>query len=128
MLQGACAADGRNRPFLPFIGVVRNAFGVTDRDGHELAERKLRAGLETLGIAPDAPLPYLLNLLGFDSEVARLRKEDSEIVGIRMRDLLCELLRERCRQSPVILFIDDLHWIDSASEEVLIRIVKEEAK
>ena len=49
-------------------------------------------------------------------------------IGLRTRDLLQQLLEARCRLSPVVLLIEDLHWIDSVSEEVLGKIVDSEAK
>jgi hypothetical protein len=50
------------------------------------------------------------------------------LIGLRTRELLAELLEARCRLSPVVMVIEDLHWIDSVSEEVLSKIVDSEAK
>ena len=50
------------------------------------------------------------------------------LIGLRTRELLKQLLEARCRLSPVVMVIEDLHWIDSASEEVLGKIVDSEAK
>jgi len=126
LLYGACAADERARAFLPYLGVVRGAFRIGEREAREVVERKLLDGLEMLGMRPHGTLPYLLNLLGFDTELAQVRNEDAEVIGIRTRDVLCSLLRQRCRLSPVLLFVDDVHWMDSASEEVLVRIAERE--
>ena len=50
------------------------------------------------------------------------------LTGLRTRDLLQTLLAARCRASKVVLLIEDLHWIDSVSQEVLRKIVDNEAK
>ena len=50
------------------------------------------------------------------------------LIGLRTRELLQQLLEARCRLSPLVMVIEDLHWIDSVSEEVLGRIVDSEAK
>ena len=50
------------------------------------------------------------------------------MIGLRTRDLLQQLLEARCRLSPVVMVIEDLHWIDSVSEELLGKIVDSEAK
>ena len=42
--------------------------------------------------------------------------------------LLQQLLEAQCRLSPVVLVIEDLHWIDSVSEELLGKIIDSEAK
>jgi len=68
-------------------------------------------------------LPYLANLLGAKVGTT-LDKVDPEVVGIRTRESLQDVLIEWCRISPVVLFIDDLHWIDSASETLLLRFAE----
>ena len=67
-------------------------------------------------------MPYLLNLLGQSVQDDAVKLIDSEVIGVRTRNALLSLLRERRRVSPVIMFIDDLHWMDSASQELLVKI------
>ena len=50
------------------------------------------------------------------------------LIGLRTRELLQLLLEARCRLSPVVMVIEDLHWIDSVSEELLGKIIDSEAK
>src|SRR5262249_47888327 len=49
-------------------------------------------------------------------------------IGLRTRELLQQLLEARCRLSPVVMMIEDLHWSDSASQELLGKIIESEAK
>jgi transcriptional regulator with AAA-type ATPase domain/tetratricopeptide (TPR) repeat protein len=122
ILQGHCTAFGRSTPFLPFVEAIRAAFLLEEADGPEEVTRKLRAGLELLGLPAEANLPFLQVLLGLPGDdTLRL---DPETVGIRSRDLLHQILRERCRLSPVILILDDLHWGDTASVEFLVRLLE----
>ena len=90
-------------------------------------ERKLRRGLDVLGLDAEAALPYLLHLLGQPVNGA-LDGVAAEVVGIRTRDTILGLLRERCRMSPTLMCVEDLHWIDSASEEVLVRAMEDRDK
>ncbi len=124
-LQGRCLSSGTATPFLPFIDIVRSSFRIGDGLGREEAGRRLERGLETLGIAIDDTLPYLLNLLGHEVAPEIVKAIDSEAIGVRTRNALVALLNERRRVAPVILFIDDLHWMDNASEELLGRICDE---
>lgn len=123
MLEGHCSAEGRQTPLLPFIDVVRTSFGIPDQAGREEVERRFRRGLELLGLDTGSLLPYVMNLLGHAPEDARIDEIAGEVLGIRTRDAILTLLRERCRLTPTVLFIDDLHWIDTASEQLLSRIV-----
>jgi class 3 adenylate cyclase/tetratricopeptide (TPR) repeat protein len=124
ILQGRCTAEGATTPFLPFIEIVRASFRMLAQSKRADVERRLRRGLETLGIDVAGSLPYLLNLLGHEAAGGVVNALDSETVGVRTRDALLALLRERRRISPVIMFIDDLHWMDHASEELLARIAE----
>ena len=45
------------------------------------------------------------------------------LIGLRTRELLQQMLEARCRVSPLVMVIEDLHWLDNASEEFLTKIV-----
>lgn len=117
LLQGHCTPGGQATPFHPFIEVVRDSFRIGHRDAPEEIESKLRRGLEILGLETAQNLPYMLNLLGQRFEDGAIDRLASEVVGIRTRHALSAVLRERCRLSSVVMFIEDVHWIDTASEE-----------
>ncbi len=86
--------------------------------------RKLTRGLELLDVEVEGRLTFLLNLLGLDPGRDAFRGLDGEIIGARTREVLEELLGARCRLSVVVLALDDLHWTDSASEELLLRLIR----
>ena len=73
-------------------------------------------------------LGLLLHLLGLKVPDRALKGLDGVLIGLRTRELLQQLLEARCRLSPVVMVIEDLHWIDSVSEELLGKIVNSEAK
>ena len=85
--------------------------------------RKLDDGLKVLGLGSAQNLGLLLNLLGLKTPEGSLQSLDGVLIGFRTRDLLRRLLRARCQMSRGIVAIEDLHWIDSASEELLGEIV-----
>jgi class 3 adenylate cyclase len=126
-LTGNCSPDGRRTPLLPFIEVVRGSFQVKAGEAEGEVARKLEAGLTLLGLHSRENLALLLNLLGLKSPEGTLAGLDGVLIGLRTRDLLQNLLAARCRLSKVVLAIEDLHWIDSASQEVLGKIVENEA-
>jgi len=89
---------------------------------------KLELGLTTLGLQSSRNLGLLLHLLGLKVPDGALIGLDGVLIGLRTRELLQEFLEARCRLSPVVLMIEDLHWIDGASEEFLGKIVDSETK
>src|SRR5262249_24723538 len=70
----------------------------------------------------------LLHLLGLKVPDDSLLGLDGLLIGLRTRELLQQLLEARCRLSPVVMLIEDLHSIDSVSGELLNKIIGREAK
>ena len=62
-----------------------------------------------------------MNLLGLPAPEGALAGLDAVMIGLRTRDLLLWLITARCRLKPTVLLLEDLHWIDSASEDLLAR-------
>ena len=128
ILSGSCSPDGQQTPFLPFIEVVRGSLQVSAGEAENEVARKLEVGLTALGLYSVRNLGLLLHLLGLKTPEEALTGLDGVLIGLRTRELLQQLLEARCRLSPVVMVIEDLHWIDSASEEALRKIVDSEGK
>jgi len=125
ILSGSCSPTGQQTPFLPFIEVVRGSFRLAVGEDQSEMVRKLNKGLSLLGLDSTENLALLLNLLGLPVPDRALQGLDGILIGLRTRDLLLMLLKERCRVTPVVLLVEDLHWIDTVSEELLARVVTE---
>ena len=128
ILSGSCSPDGQQTPFLPFIEVVRGSFRVSAGEAEKDVAQKLEMGLTALGLHSPRNLGLLLHLLGLKVPDGALTGLDGVLIGLRTRELLQQLLEARCRLSPVVMVIEDLHWIDSASEELLGKIIDSESK
>jgi predicted ATPase len=128
VLSGSCSPDGQQTPFLPFIEVIRGSFRVRAGEAEKDFTQKLETGLTALSLHSLRNLGLLLHLLGLKVPDDALAGLDSVLIGLRTRELLQQLLEARCGLSPVVMVIEDLHWIDSASEELMNKITASEAK
>ena len=128
ILAGSCSPEGQQTPFLPFIEVVRGWFRISAGEAEKDVAHKLEIGLTTLGLSSTRNRGLLLNLLGLEARDGALIGLDGLLIGLRTRELLQQLLEARCRLSPVIMILEDLHWIDSASEDLVRKIVNSEVK
>jgi class 3 adenylate cyclase/tetratricopeptide (TPR) repeat protein len=125
LLEAICRPEGIGIPFLPFIEVMRSWFGIPADASRDLAEARLKEGLDRLKLDHDANLPYLLSLVIGGGSAETLALPASELTGLRIREALREFIFRLCGLgSPVVLVVEDLHWIDSASQGVLDDIVK----
>ena len=119
ILKGNCSEDGRKVPFYPFLEVVRGSFRINADDEPDEIAAKLEGGLRGSGLFSPENLGLLLNFLGLPSPEGALSGLDGVLIGLRTRDLLPALLAARCRAGQVLLRIEDIHWIDGASEDLL---------
>ena len=126
MLEAICRQEGSGVPFQPLVEVMRSWFGIPDDASRDQAEAKLKQGIERLKLDPEATLPYLLNLVtsgGPGSQHTAMPA--SELVGVRTREALRQFVLGLARLGrPVVMVVEDLHWIDAASQTVLDEIVK----
>ncbi len=117
-----CTPDGQQTPFRAFIEIVRGAFGLAPGDTETGVAQKLDEGLQGLGLSSPENLGLLINLLGRKATDGALEGLDGVLIGLRTRDLLQHFVRARCRLSPTVIVFEDLHWLDSASEDTLAKI------
>jgi class 3 adenylate cyclase len=125
LLSGHCMATGQLVPLLPFLEVVRTSFGIHSQDDHRLVSAKLQEGLQRLGLDTPEALGLLMNSLGLPPADGVLDGMDGVLRGLRTRDLLHTLIKSLCASRPVALLIEDIHWIDDASAEILQRLIAE---
>lgn len=117
--QAACSALGE-QPYGVLAAFFRQGYGVAATDTLETAQRKVLSGLESLqavGSVAASVVPLLGYVLGVES-ADLLRLEPAQLK--RQIFLALRLLVERrLDQGPLLLVVEDLHWADAASVEVL---------
>ena len=123
VLVGSCTPDGQQTPFRAFIEIVRGAYRLEPEDSETVVARKLDEGLQGLGLRSPENLALLLNMLGLKAPEGALASLDGVLIGLRTRELLQTLVQARSRLTPLILVFEDLHWLDSASEDLLAKTV-----
>jgi predicted ATPase len=122
-LIGHCTPDGQQTPFQAFIEIVRGAFRLAATDDEGQVAAKLGRGLNEVRLGSAENLGLLLNLIGHKAPNGALAGLDGVLIGLRTRDLLKMLVRAGCRLAPMVMVLEDLHWSDSASEDLLAKIV-----
>ncbi len=119
VLTGACTADSRETAFRAFIDVARGLLRIARGDDRRTIEIRIDEGLRALGLRTDEACGLLLNLFGHEPASGALPGLDGVLIGLRTRELLRRLIHTRARLAPLVLVIEDTHWIDSASEDLL---------
>jgi predicted ATPase len=123
---GACQAlIGMADPYLPFRDLIAMLNGDWQRpwlggDISKVQAERLRAIAPQTAQAIDAHAPDLIGVLVQATELHPLRETRSKSLNQRqVMDQLGQFLRALAAQKPLILLLDDLQWIDSASANLL---------
>jgi class 3 adenylate cyclase len=131
-LEGRSISNGRNLSYHPIADLVRSAAGVVDQDDAAAARLKLDAVVEALlPDRVDETAPLLANLMGaaLTPEVReRLNAIQGDALEKMMRSAILQMLRALSAGRPVVILMEDLHWADLSSVELvesLLRLVDE---
>jgi tetratricopeptide (TPR) repeat protein len=123
-LEGQCLSYGKNIPYRPIIDIVKSAFGIEEGDSEAhiiqlIAERTAGWGQATL-----KTVPYLKALLSLDPGDPAILVMDPRERRAGILDGLRALLLQKSQRRPLVMIVEDLHWIDEQSEAVLKMIVE----
>jgi adenylate cyclase len=107
-----------------FAALFREAYQMDPSDSLAVAHRKLVAGLRALGAGDDdaeAAAPALSCVLGIETTMP----EDIEPAQLRRQIVLAvrTVIERRIEQQPLLIIVEDLHWADSASVDLIRQVV-----
>jgi len=113
-LTGICFQHGRNINFLPVIDVVKAVFrikeGMTDEEVGTQIEGKITENLTSM-------IPFYRSLLSLkvDNPLFKALNPEGRKFGTfeAVKNLLISLSEEK----PLVVFLEDVHWMDKISEE-----------
>ena len=121
---GACQSYGSATPYGPLRDLLRQQCGLTVTDAPAEWRAKVAARLQVLGLAPETSAPFLLDLLGGPDAHAPGAALSPQARKTRTFAVLHQLFLEGSRQQPLILAIENLHWLDATSTDYLTEMVE----
>ncbi len=122
-VEGRCMTYARDFPFHPIVDGLRRLFGIDANDDDVSALAKIESVERKRGGDLAWTLPYvrlLLSLPSGDPDV------DAMDAATRRGETFRALAARNQRLSegvPLVLVIEDIHWIDRASEEYLATLI-----
>jgi len=102
--------------------VVRSAYGIGERDDLDRTRHLLATGFRALDLTQEdveGLLPLFLHVLGLGDPDGVLRHIEPEQLRRQIFYAVRTVFERRLGQGPLLLVIEDLHWADAASQEVL---------
>jgi class 3 adenylate cyclase/tetratricopeptide (TPR) repeat protein len=117
-LEGHCISFGQASPFLPLIEQLRENFQIDEVDGEPEIIAKVEQGMRRMGEL-EASIPAIRYLLSVDPGDPAFAALDGAARRRHLFAALRALSLRGARLRPLVLVVEDLHWIDTSSEEFL---------
>ncbi|MBW2345653.1 MAG: AAA family ATPase [Deltaproteobacteria bacterium] len=123
-LEGRCLSYSRNVAYHPIVDVLKANFDIQDNDTDQEIREKVARGLQFFKIDEASTLPYLLELLSVkESGIDRIPMSP-ETRKHRTLEALKRVILSGAEFRPLILAIEDLHWMDRSSEDAFKEILE----
>ena len=118
-LEGQCLQYGSSILYVPVLDILKSIFDIKDDDREYIVKKKIKEKTSSFSKNLENNFPAFQDLLSVkvdDEKYLKLEpKHKREKIFESIRDLFISVSQEK----PLILVIEDLHWIDEATEAFL---------
>jgi tetratricopeptide (TPR) repeat protein len=118
-VEGRCLSYGTSIPYLLIIDLLRSNCGIVETDTPDAIAEKVRSSLREVGLDPEQDGPVLLDLLGIKDLGGAPAQSNPEAVKAKTFEIFRRLSIRGSKRRLLILVLEDLHWVDKVSEELL---------
>jgi predicted ATPase/class 3 adenylate cyclase len=124
--ESYCSSISQGIPYHPILDMLRRYFGVEVGDRHESAGAKIAGKLGAPLERLEQSYPLLTRLLS--RPYAERRDVPADELKRETFDAVARLLVGVSHDTPVVVVIEDLHWADEPSRELLASLVSAVAR
>jgi class 3 adenylate cyclase/tetratricopeptide (TPR) repeat protein len=114
--EGRAVAHGKNIPMLPMLQIFRAYYDIAEQDGDRAVREKIAGRMLLIDESFREVLPLLFEFFGAPDPERPAPRMDPEA---RQRQIVGVLRRLVRSDEAAVSVIEDLHWIDSASEALI---------
>ena len=122
-LEGKCLSYGKGVAYHPLIDILKSNFDIMEGDGDQEITEKIKKSLTALSVDEISTLPYLLELLSVEDNSINKIPMSPESMKNRITESLKRITLKGAELRPLIIAVEDLHWIDKSSEDVFREIL-----
>jgi predicted ATPase len=118
-LHAQTLSYGQSMSYHAIIPLLRTLVGLTDQDTAQQQRERIRACLVTAQPALAADEPLLAHLLGIPLTPDQLPTFPPEEQKRRLQSVCLQVILQCAAKQPLCLLMEDLHWLDNSSQELL---------
>jgi class 3 adenylate cyclase/predicted ATPase len=119
VVQAGSVSYGRATPYLPVVDLLRDYFHLDGGEDAGAVRERVTAKVLSLDRGLGEALPPLLALLDAAPADSGWRDRDPGQRRRLTQEAVQRLLLRESQSQPVLLVVEDLHWIDAESQAVL---------
>jgi class 3 adenylate cyclase/tetratricopeptide (TPR) repeat protein len=123
VLEASTSSHGKTTSYLPVMELLRGCLGIGDREGDAEMRAKISGRLSEIGENPWPAVPAFETLLGVPVGSPRWSELEPRQRRQHTLEALTRLILRESRRQPVLLILEDLHWIDTESQAWLDSLV-----
>jgi class 3 adenylate cyclase/tetratricopeptide (TPR) repeat protein len=112
-------AHAQSVPLMPLLQLLRAYFEISEADSDRTARERIARKLQLLEKASERDLPLIFDFLGVSDPEHPVERMDPEARQRRLLAVMKRLTRAQGVREPGVTLIEDLHWLDAASEVFL---------
>ncbi len=118
--SGACYSHTERKPFTPWIHILNSFFGIDVKDESDVKNEKVLSAIQRRCPSSLEIAPLFNSLLGLAIPTSPLVESlDDKTRHSRLFELITELLTTTATETPLAILIDNLHWADYSSLELI---------
>ncbi|OHE17926.1 MAG: hypothetical protein A2X96_11380 [Syntrophobacterales bacterium GWC2_56_13] len=118
-LEGRCLSYSRNVAYHPIVDILKANFEIQDNDTDQQVRKKVTSFLKIIQVDESSTLPYLLELLSMKESGIEKIQMSPEARKERTLEALKRITLKGSEYRPLIMAVEDLHWMDRSSEDAL---------
>jgi class 3 adenylate cyclase/DNA-binding winged helix-turn-helix (wHTH) protein/tetratricopeptide (TPR) repeat protein/ABC-type thiamine transport system ATPase subunit len=119
VLDSAAMSYSQTTPYFPVLDLLRRFYHLEEREDMRTIQTKVTAQVRTLDAALQDTMPALLALLDALPADSPLLQLDPPQRRQRTHTALKRVLLRASQEQPVLLVVEDLHWLDTETQAVL---------
>jgi tetratricopeptide (TPR) repeat protein len=124
VLESGSVSYGKATSYLPVVDLLKSYCRIESRDDARAIREKLLGKLLNLDEGLRPTLPAFLSLLDVPVEDPAWELLDPAQRRRQTLDALKRLLLRESREQPLLLVVEDLHWVDSETQALLDGLVE----
>ena len=122
-LDGQAYAYAQNIPYFPVIDLFSRGFQIKEGDTPEKVRKKIESGVRSLVGKREDVIPYVGSL--YTLSYPEIEEVSPEFWKSRIQEAIHAILSGLAQRVPTIICLEDLHWADPSSIDLLRFVLSE---